>query len=255
MNIYAILWKLRLPSFLGAGLGVRRFSLFGLLVVFLLSGPVFAQAQQAEPALTVTVQELEDLAAVMEDEAAREQLLSQIRTLIAAKKNTQVEPPVESAGARLVAAVSENVRETRRQLGAAADALRDVPVIFAWVRDQVANPKTRQRWFDLIIKVALILFAGGVAERLVRLLLRRPRRALEERDADTLWVRLPLLAGRTVLDLVPIAAFAAAAYAVAPVMRLTPQIHVMALTLVNAYLIVRGILAVARVVHVAVSSP
>jgi len=246
MNICAIQWNLRLPSFLGAGLGASRFSLFGLFVVFLLSGPFFAQAQQAEPAPAVTVQELEDLAAVMEDEAAREQLLSRIRTLIATRKNTQVEPPVESAGARLIAAVSENVRETRRRLVAAADALRDVPVIFAWVRDQAANPKTRQRWFDLIIKVALILFAGGVAERLVRLLLRRPRQVLEERDADTLWVRLPLLVGRTVLDLVPIAAFAAAAYAVAPMMRLTPQVHVMALTLINAYLIVRGILAVAR---------
>ena len=201
MNIYAIQWdlrNLRRPSFLGAGLGARRLGLFGLFVVFLLSGPFFARAQQvepaepAEPALAVTVQELEDLAAVMEDEAAREQLLSRIRTLIATRESTQAEPPVESAGARLIAALSENVKETRRQLGAAADALRDVPVIFAWVRDQAAIPETRQRWFDLIIKVALILFAGGVAERLVHLLLRRPRRALEEQDADTLWVRLPL---------------------------------------------------------------
>jgi small conductance mechanosensitive channel len=246
MNIHAIQWNLRLPSFLGDGLGASRFSLFGLFFVFFLSGPFFAQAQQAEPAPAVTVQELEDLAAVMEDEAAREQLLSRIRALIATEKKTQVTPPVESAGARLIAALSENVGETRRQLAAAADALRDVPVIFAWVRDQAANPETRQRWFDLIVKVALILFAGWVAERLVRLLLRRPRRALEESDTDTLWVRLPLLAGRTVLDLVPIAAFAAAAYTVAPLVRPTPQVHVIALTLINAYLIVRTILAVAR---------
>ena len=250
MNIHAIQWNLRLPSSLRAGLraglGASRFSLFGLFVVFLLSGPIFAQAQQAEPAPAVTVQELEDLAAAMEDEAAREQLLARIRALIATKKNTQVTPPVESASAQLIAALSESVRETGRQLGAAADALRDVPVIFAWVRDQAANPETRQRWFDLIVKVALILFAGWVADRLVRLLLRRPRRALEERGADTLWVRLPLLAGRTVLDLVPIAAFAAAAYAVAPMVRPTPQVQVMALTLINAYLIVRTVLAVAR---------
>jgi len=240
MNIYAIQRNLRLPSFLGASLGVSRFSLF---VVFLLSGPIFAQA---EPAPAVTVQELEDLAAVMEDEAAREQLLSRIRTLIVTRENTQVKPPVESASARLIAALAENLRETSQQLVAAADALRDVPVLFASVRDQAANPKIRQRWFDLIIKVALILFAGGVAERLVHFLLRRTRRTLEERDSDTLWVRLPLLAGRTVLDLVPIATFAAAAYAVATVLRPTPQVHIIALTLINAYLIVRCILAVAR---------
>ena len=242
MNIYAIQWKLRLPSCLGA----RRFSLLGLFVVYLLSVPFFAQAQQAEPAPAVTIQELEDLAAVMEDEAAREQLLSRIRALIATRKNTKVESPVESAGTRLIAALAENVRETSGRLVTAADALRDLPVLFAWVRDQAANPNTRQRWFDQTFKVALILFAGGIAQWLVRFLLRRPRRALEERDADTLWVRLPLLAGRTVLDLVPIAAFAAAAYAVALAVRPMPQVHVMALTLINAYLIVRVILAMAR---------
>ncbi len=246
MNNYAVQLNKRQPYFLGAGLGSIRFGLLGLFVVFLLSGPSFAHAQQAEPTPVVTVQELEDLAAVMEDEAAREQLLSRIRTLIATKAPPQGKPPVESAGARLIAALSENVRETSSQLVAAVDALRDVPALFASVRDQAANPETRRRWFDLIIKVALILFAGGVAERLLRPLLRRPRRALEERDTDTLWVRLPLLAGRTVLDLAPIVAFAAAAFAVASMVQTTPQVHVMALTLINAYLIVRGILVVAR---------
>jgi len=112
--------RLWLPSVLRPKLGARRFGLFGLFIVFILSGPFLAQAQQAEPAPAVTVQELEDLAAVMEDKAAREQLLSRIRALIATRKNTQVEPPVASAGARMIAALSENVRETSRQLVAAA---------------------------------------------------------------------------------------------------------------------------------------
>ena len=232
----------RLPCSPRAGLGPGWFSLFGLAVVFLLSGPFVAQA---EPAPAVTVQELEDLAAVMEDGAARKQLLSRIRTLIVIRKKSQVQPPVKSAGARLIADLSENVGETRRRLAAAAASLRDVPVIFAWVQDQAANPKTRQQWFDLMIKMALILFAGAVAEQLVRLLLRRPRRALEEPDAKTHWVRLPLLTGRTMLDLVPLVGFAATAYAVATVMPPTPQVHVVALILINAYLIVRGILVVA----------
>ncbi|MCZ6490743.1 MAG: mechanosensitive ion channel, partial [Acidobacteria bacterium] len=238
--MYAIQWKLRLPSFLGAGLGTSLF------VVFLLSSTFFAQAQQAEPVPVVTITELEDLAAVMEDDADREQLLSRIRTLITTRKDTEVKSSVESAGARLSAAFSENVKETSRRLVTAADALRDMPILFAWIWDQAENPNTRQRWFDQTFKVAWILLAGGVAEWLVRFLLRRPRRTLEERDADTIWVRLPLLAGRTVLDLVPIAAFAAVGYAVAPVAQPTPQVHVLALTLINAYLIVRSILAIAR---------
>jgi small conductance mechanosensitive channel len=47
------------------------------------------------------------------------------------------------------------------------------------------------------------------------------------------------------LDLVPLFGFAATAYAVATVMPLTPQVLVVALILINAYLIVRGILVVA----------
>ncbi len=67
MIFRTIQWKLRLPSFLGDGLRAGHFSLFGLFAVFLLSGPVFAQTQHAEPAPAVTVKELEHLAAVMED--------------------------------------------------------------------------------------------------------------------------------------------------------------------------------------------
>jgi small-conductance mechanosensitive channel len=246
MKNYTAQRHLWMFSVLRPKLGARRFGLFGLFIVFILSGPFIAQAQQAEPAPAVTVQELEDLAAVMEDKAARKQLLSRIRALIATKKNTEVELPLASAGAQMIAAISENLRKTSRQLVAAADVFRDVPVIFAWVQDQVVNPETRQRWFDLIFKLALILLAGGVAEWLVRLMLGRPRRALEERDVDSLWVRLPLLAGRTGLDLLPLAAFAAAAYAVAPIVRPTPQAQGVVLTLINAYLMVGGILAVAR---------
>ncbi len=241
MNIYAIQRNLRLPSLLGAS----RFSLSGLFVVFLLSSPSLTLAEQTEPAPAATIQELEDLTAVMEDEAAREQLLSQIRILISIGKDTEVNPQVESTVARLIADISESVRESSRQYVAAAEALRDVPVLFAWVRDQAVNPNTRQQWFEQIFKAVLILFVGGIAEWLVRLLLRRPRRSLDERDADNLWVRVSLLAGRTVLDLVPIAAFAVA-YAVAPMVRPTPQVYVVVLNLINAYLIFRVMLVIAR---------
>ena len=87
MNMHVIQGISRLPGFLGAS----------LLVVFLFSVSFSAQAQEGETPSAVTVQDLEDLAEVMEDEAAREQLLSRIRTLIETRKNTQVEPQVESA--------------------------------------------------------------------------------------------------------------------------------------------------------------
>ncbi|MBT3659690.1 MAG: mechanosensitive ion channel [Rhodospirillaceae bacterium] len=216
------------------------------MMVFFHSVPCFAQAQPLEAAGVDSVQDLKDLAADMEDKAAREKLLSRIRALIAARETAQIKPPVESFGARLIANLSKYVRDTSRQMVTAAEAFRHIPVLAASIRDKAANPKIRKTWLDLIFKVLLIVVSGGVCEVLIRLLLRQPRQSLEERAADTFWVRLPLLAGRTVLDVVPIAGFAAAAYTVAPMIQPTPLGHVMVLTLINAYLIVSVTLAVIR---------
>jgi small conductance mechanosensitive channel len=245
MNIYAIRMNLRLSHLLATGQAARRIGFLVLFIVIMLS-PLFAQAQQAEPAPTVTSQDLKDLAALLGDEAAREQLLSQIRALIATSKNTEETISVKSASNRLIAALSEYLRQTSQQFAATANAVRDVQAILTLLLERAANPIVRQVWLVQIFKVASILFAGAVAQWLARLLLRRPRQALEERNADTLWVRLPLLVGRTFLDLVPIAVFAAAAYSTAPMLRPTPQGGVVALTLANAYLIFHGILALTR---------
>jgi small conductance mechanosensitive channel len=245
MNIYAIRMNLRLSHLLATGQAAKRIGFLVLFIVIMLS-PLFAQAQQAEPAPTVTSQDLKDLAALLGDEAAREQLLSQIRALIATSKNTEETISVKSASNRLIAALSEYLRQTSQQFAATANAVRDVQAILTLLLERAANPIVRQVWLVQIFKVASILFAGAVAQWLARLLLRRPRQALEERNADTLWVRLPLLVGRTFLDLVPIAVFAAAAYSTAPMLRPTPQGGVVALTLANAYLIFHGILALTR---------
>jgi len=205
-------------------------------------------AQQTQPTSTATVQDLEGLAAVMKDPTAREQLLARIETLIAAQKSLQHQPAPESVGSQLIAALSENIQKTSQQLVDAADVLREAPILFSAIRDQVTSPGKRRLWIELFMKVVAILIVGGIAEKIVRVGLGRPRRSLEERQSDTLWVRLPLLVGRTVLDLVPVIAFATAAYLVAPVIQASARIQVVALTLINAYLIIRLVLVAARMV-------
>ncbi|MFP6735695.1 MAG: hypothetical protein VB959_17895, partial [Rhodospirillales bacterium] len=227
----------------------RRISRFCLLLVIFLLGPSFVQAQQAQqarPNPVVSVQELENLASTIEDKVARDKLVSNIRALLAVKKQAQPEQPVESTGARLIADLLANVRQVSRQMLAAAETFGDLPNLAASIQKGMTDSNTRQQWLGLIIKVALILIAAGFGEYLTRLLLHRPRRKLEERAADTFWVRLSLLAGRTFLDIVPLAVFAAVAYVVVPFMQPTAQAQVMALTLINAYLIVCTILAVVR---------
>lgn len=223
-----------------------RISLFYLLLAILLVSPPLAQAQQSELQPVVSVQELEDFAASLEDKAARDKLISSIRALAEVKRVTQTQQPIESSGARLIADLSANIRQVSQQVLAAAKTLGDVPVLASLIAKGVSEPETRRQWLGLMIKVTLILLAGGLAQFGTRFLLSRPRRILEERVADTFWVRLPLLAGRTLLDIVPLAAFAVISYAVTPFIQPTAQARVIVLALINAYLITSGVLVVAR---------
>ena len=216
------------------------------LLTILLLGSAVTQAQQPKSSPVISAQELEDFATAIEGKVAREKLVSSIRALAALKKKTEKKPPVESVGARLIAGLSEKINHVSQQMLAATRALSDIPILITSIQKGVADSSTRQQWLGLISKVMLILIAAAIGEFLIRILLKRPRRILEERAADSFWVRLSLLAGRTVLDIVPLAAFAAAAYVVAPLLQPSTLVKVMALTIINAYLIVCVILAVAR---------
>jgi len=194
--------------------------------------------------------DLEALVATIEDEAGRKRLVARIRALIAAQKSVTEEPAVESLGAGFIDRLSKKVKESSGQLAAAVQTLSDLPGLAAWVRAQAGDPDARALWRGLLLKLALVLAVGWGAQRLVRFLLGRTRRALEGRDTDSLLVRIPVLAGRTMLDVVPIAAFAGAAYGALPLTQPGPEVYVVALTVINAYLIVRATLVVARMLLV-----
>ena len=194
--------------------------------------------------------DLEALVATIEDEAGRQRLVARIRALIAVQKGVTEEPVVESLGAGFIDRLSKHVKESSRQLAAAVQTLSDLPGLTAWVRAQAGDPDARALWRGLLLKLALVLAVGWGAQGLVRFLLGRTRRALEGRDTDSLLVRIPVLAGRTVLDVVPIAAFAGAAYGALPLTQPGPEVYVVALTVINAYLIVRATLVVARMLLV-----
>ncbi|MFQ5619285.1 MAG: mechanosensitive ion channel family protein [Rhodospirillales bacterium] len=198
----------------------------------------------------VSMGDLEALVATIEDEAGRKRLVARIRALIAAQKGVTEEPAVESLGAGFIDRLSENVKKSSGRLAAAVQTLSDLPGLAAWLRAQAGDPDARALWQGLLFKLALVLAVGWGAQRLVRFLLGRTRRALEGRDTDSLLVRIPVLAGRTVLDVVPIAAFAGAAYGALPLTQPGPEVYVVALTVINAYLIVRATLVVARMLLV-----
>jgi len=205
-----------------------------------MTGAPAAQAELARPDLPVTA-ELEQLVATLEDEAARERLLSQLRALLEVRQEAQAAPAAESFGARLLGRISTRLDVVGAELALGTSLLSDAPAaVGRWI-ESAADPVVRRLWLESGSKLVLILGLGLVAELLARFALRRLRRGLEARAVASLPLRAMLLSVYCALDLAVIAVFAAVAYAVLPWTDPRPVTQVLAITLINASVLARAL--------------
>lgn len=225
---------------------MRRLFFVAWLFVFVISAglaPAFAQSaeQAASP------ESLEKLVETLESEERREAMLRDLRALIAVQRGAAAEEEAPGLGPRVLAALTQQVGAVSEQLVVAAAVVFDLPAGLAALRDGLADAGTRELWFGLLGRLVLVITAGIVAEFLARLALRRPRAAIEARADDDFWLTIVLLLARTVVDLAPIAVFAAVAYGALTLFG--PEQtggRLSAITLINASVLARGVIAVAR---------
>jgi small-conductance mechanosensitive channel len=190
-----------------------------LLRLLLLAGglvlPIIAGGQPAVATgnAEVTTEELEDLVAAIEDDAERQELLTRLKTLIALKKSQETASAAneQTLGGLVIEQVSSHSAALGRQLSALAEALLAIPQGLDTLRTGLQNPETLARWTEAALVLIAVMAAGIVVQGLVRKLLSRPLAAVAWREGDGLLMRLPLLAARLLLILVPPAAFAATA--------------------------------------------
>jgi len=219
---------------------------------WVLAAPALAQQSAAQPptveAPPVTAAEIDSLVRTLEDPTARERLIEQLRALKAAQARVEeAEAPADGIGADLLAGLSGQVGRIGGAVGVGIERLSDLPELIEDIVAQAGDPEVRGRWLDFLVKIAIALAAGAVAQWLVKLLLARPRRALENQAGASLWLRIPLLIGRAIVDLVPIAAFAAAAYLVLPLTDPRVTTRLVALAFINAHIVARVVVILARV--------
>ncbi len=192
-----------------------------------------------------TAADLEQLVGTLKDDAKRKAFLRDLQTLVDAKKKTDARETLP-IGTRLLETLSDKVENTGQQLAKIAAALIDLPNLFDWIRSSATNPETREKWLSMLAKLAAILFAGLAGEWIANLLLRRPRASLESQSADGWWLNLVFAVLRTILELVAVVAFAAAAYGAMAVVTPSREGQVVAIALINASVLCRAIAAVAR---------
>ena len=211
------------------------------LALFLLATPLMQAWAADAPATSAAANraDVDHLIKTIEDPAARQKLVGELKLMVAADKADQ---EIEEPG--LLSLISTKVQEISDEMLATMTALSDVSKLTDWAALQLQNEQLRERWSSILERLAAILGGGVLAEQLVLLALAAPRRLLESRHPRNYWLRVPAALGRGILDLLPVGAFLASSYGLLtlPVLKLTGDASLAAVLLISAYALGRSIL-------------
>ena len=227
--------------------------------------PPAGPAGQARPALGAA--EAARLAELLRDDARRAELIAALDALARAGAATApalapvapaapapppAQPPLplapDSLGAQLLVELSARLVAVGETTMAVVQTLSDAPQVWTWITRIAADPAARAGVLDTLWKIALVLGAGILVERLLILAL-RPARARLLRRAPANWSARALAAlGDFVLDALPIIAFAVVSYSLITAVERWPSRQIVLLVANNAYLAARLARAVGRLV-------
>ena len=229
--------------------------LLGLALILALAG---ATAWAADPAATapaaagqpqaLSSDDLKALVATLQNDAERKKFIAELEALIAAREAAPTPKAAAQAGAgtNLVARLSQAVEQSSAAVLDASAVLFDVHGIMGWIERQASDPAARRDWLETLGKLALTLALAALGGYLSALALAGTRAALAARAGGSFWLAASLLAARLILELVPIAVFAALAYGVLPFTDPSLHARVLILAIVNASVAVRAFSTLAR---------
>jgi small conductance mechanosensitive channel len=209
--------------------------------------PQTAGVAQKPPPAAADPAQIKDLVQTLTDPVAREKLVGQLNLLLkqqAAQKTAESEP----LGSRILKFLSGQVHEVTGEFSDLGHAFRGLPVAGHWFEKQLTDPVTRAHWILLGASLAVVLVAGAVALAIVYFLVRAPRRFIERQRRSGIFGRVAFGLIRLALWLIPVSAFGVAGYAVLSVIDPPPLVSLATLSIINATLIVLGVVALSQFV-------
>ena len=229
-----------------------------MLVLSLWAMPAGAQQAQAlsDKPDTVGADQLQRLVDSIENDQDRARLVQQLRALIAAERSgAPAQPQTPSQSSNFFSTLSSQLDAISGEILATAGAIVDAPRLVGWIEEQAGDAKARERWLEVLWHLALVFGLAVLAEAVVRAILARPRTALANRSSANGAVRVALTLLRSVIDLLPLLAFAAVAYSVLPLLQPRVETRLVAEVIIRASVLARALLAVARGLLVSSSAP
>jgi small conductance mechanosensitive channel len=202
------------------------------------------------PATAADVEQLQELVTTLEDPAARERFLAQLKALIASSEAAEPAEPqdLEALGFSFVAQLGARMNTFAGSMAELALAMVNLPDLWRWLVAQARDDALRTYWYEVVGKITAVLLLGGLAHRLVRRLTVGARDRAAQPGTASVVVRLRRLAARTVLDTLPAAAFAAVSFGLLLLLGLGPAAEPVALALIMATVAVQGVLVVTRAI-------
>ena len=182
--------------------------------------------------------DIDHLIQILQDDKARGQLIEGLRAAAgeAPTEKTETAEP-EPPATRFLVSLGEAVTGVGRAVAQAGDFVHDFPRFYRWAEHRLSDSDTRERLLIEVGQVVVVLAVGGVVEFGLPLLYLAWRRRLERQTPATIWRRVPLALGFTLLRLLPIVGFWIAALAMVAVFRPDPLATLIAVAIINAHVV------------------
>lgn len=204
------------------------------------------EAAPSEPTPEMQAAEIDDMIAVLEDEAARQQLIDQLQLMREA-----LGPQEESfeAGRGFLNFVSERMAHVGDRLSEIGHAVRGLPDILVWIEAMLGSSIILLRWLDLTLSILLVLGIGYVVRLVIARLAVRYRDEIGARPARHSRVaRIPLGLARLAIDLAPLIGFVLGATVTIVLLNQPPGVEDVSITFVSAVWAVGVVTALLRFV-------
>ncbi|MGB0712600.1 MAG: mechanosensitive ion channel domain-containing protein [Gammaproteobacteria bacterium] len=210
--------------------------------------PLVGSTDAGQESATVADEaELKALIKALENDDERARLIRRLQALSSVRQAEESEGEgVKTAASEAVASLSRRVARVAEAADSLVDTLRATPVGLKAVVDALSDPEQRARWLTIAARLLSVLGAGVIVAWLVRRMISRGRKSDPgECRTRPVWCRLWNQSVGLILDMLPIAAFAAAAFAVLAVVDPRQETRYVAVILINAALVVQATLAFA----------
>ena len=206
---------------------------------------VLSPVPAAEPE-TPSARELEQLIQTLENDQSRGDFIAKLKALRNAQ--SKVESAEEKATSdNWLARFSSQLRNAVGSV-AALGAQIDLKKIATWLRTAIADPAMRRVGLEGLVKILAILGAGILTHMIVAFTMTRPKRIIEERVYASVLSRVLFALLRFMLEVLPLAAGAGVALAVAGLIEPRHISRLIALALINALVACEALMMAARVI-------